>query len=191
MLIRVTLIVTFITSSLVAPILPSATRDQAYTFTNKSVDYVIEFPSSKWRVLPSSGIVSARTRTVVHVRGWRQGKVTRSQKVREPYSTTPSDMVRRRQTWDRHLAGYVLTKEESFTGKLSGSKFAYEYTRGGKPMTALIYYLEADNRTIFSLLFREPRDGMENLRNQADYYSAQLPPEKVHSPPKLTRKATT
>ena len=83
-------------------------------------------------------------------------------------STTPSDMVRRRQTWDRHLAGYVLIKEESFTGRLSGSKFAYEYTRGGKPMTALIYYLEADNRTIFSFLFRGPRDGMENLRNQAD-----------------------
>jgi len=62
----------------------------------------------------------------------------------------------------------VLTKEESFTGKLSGSKFAYEYTRGGKPMTALIYYLEADNRTIFSLLFRGPRDGMKNLRDQAD-----------------------
>ena len=83
-------------------------------------------------------------------------------------STTPSDVVRRRQTWDRHLAGYVLTKEESFTGRLSGSKFAYEYTRGGKPMIALIYYLEADNRTIFSLLFRGPRAGMENLRNQAD-----------------------
>ena len=49
MLIRVTLIVTFITSSLAAPILPSATRDQAYTFTNKSVDYVIEFPHAHAR----------------------------------------------------------------------------------------------------------------------------------------------
>ena len=105
MLIRVTLLVTFITSSLGAPIVTSATRDQAYT-------------------------------------GGRHGT----------------------ETW----AGYVLIKEESFTGKLSGSKFAYEYTRGGKPMVALIDYLEADNRTIFSLLFRGPRNGMENLRNQAD-----------------------
>lgn len=190
MLIRVTLTVTFITSSLVATILPSATRDQAYTFTNRSVDYVIEFPSSKWRVLPSSGIVSARTRTAfMYADGGRVRLLVRKKLV--DASTTPSDMVRRRQTWDRHLAGYVLIKEESFTGRLSGSKFAYEYTRGGKPMTAVIYYLEADNRTIFSLLFRGPRDGMENLRNQADSIARSFRLKRSTPPPKLTRKATT
>jgi hypothetical protein len=68
---------------------------------------------------------------------------------------------------DQHLAGYVLSKEESFSGRLSGTKFSYEYTRGG-PMTAIIYYLEADNRTIYSLLFRGPRDDIQRLQDEAD-----------------------
>ena len=83
-------------------------------------------------------------------------------------SVTTSDMVRRRQTWDQHLAGYVLVKEEDFNGRLSGSKFSYEYTQGGKPMTALVYYLEADNRTIYSLLFSGTRDEILRLLTQAD-----------------------
>jgi hypothetical protein len=167
MLIRVTLIVTFITSSLVAPILPSAKRDQAYTFTNRSVDYVIEFPSSKWRVLPSSGIVSARTRKEFSYSAKVRVRLLVRRKLVDA-RTTPSDMVRRRQTWDQHLAGYVLSKEESFSGRLSGTKFSYEYTRGGKPMTAIIYYLEADTRTIYSLLFRGPRDDIQRLHDEAD-----------------------
>jgi len=166
MLILVTLFVTFLSSSLV-PILPSATRDQAYTFTNRSVDYAIEFPSSKWRVLPSSGIVSARTRREFSYAGKGRIRLLVRRKLVD-VRTTPSDMVRRRQTWDQHLASYVLIKEESFSGRLSGTKFSYEYTQGGKPMTAIIYYLEADSRTIYSLLFRGLRDDIQRLNDEAD-----------------------
>jgi hypothetical protein len=77
-------------------------------------------------------------------------------------------MVRRRQNWDRHLSGYMLVKEESFAGQLSGSKFSYEYVKGGKIMVAVIYYLEADNRTIYSLLFTGPTDELKSLGNQTD-----------------------
>ena len=167
MLILVTLFVTFLTSSLVAPILPSATQDEAYTFTNRSVDYVIEFPSSKWRVLTSSGMVSARTRKEFSYAGKGRVRLLVRRKLVDA-STTLSDMVGRRQTWDQHLAGYVLVKEESFSGRLSGTKFSYEYTQGGKPMTAIIYYLEADSRTIYSLLFTGPRDEIQRLQNEAD-----------------------
>jgi hypothetical protein len=62
----------------------------------------------------------------------------------------------------------VLVKEESFTGRLSCAKFSYEYTQGGQPMAALAYYLEADNRTIYSLLFTGTRDELQSLHNQAD-----------------------
>ena len=156
----------FIASILAGAIFPSATLSQAYTFAPGNIDYVIEFPSPKWRAVPSSGIVSSRTRKEFIHSGDDVRLLIRRKLV--DASVTPADMVRRRQTWDRYLAGYVLIKEESFTGQLSGAKFAYEYTRGGKPMIALIYYLEADNRTIYSLLFRGPRDEMENLRTQAD-----------------------
>ena len=146
--------------------LPSAIIGQAYTFTNKSVEYVIEFPSSKWRALPS-GIVPARTRKEFIYSNRKSVRLLVRRKLVDP-SVTPSDMVRRRQRQDQNLAGYVLLKEENFTGRLTGVKFSYEYTRGGKPMTAVIYYLEADNRIIYSLRFTGTRDDMQRLNDQAE-----------------------
>ena len=160
---------------LMAALSPTATSGQASTFTNKSVDYIIEFPSTKWRALPSSGIVSTRTRKefiyadrkeFIYADGDNVRLLVRRKLV--DVDVTPSDMVRRRQRWARHLSGYVLVKEESFAGQLSGAKFSYEYVQGGKIMFALIYYLEADKRTIYSLLFRGPRDELQSLGNQTD-----------------------
>jgi len=155
-----------IASIVVVAVFSSGTRGQGYTFANKNNDYVIEFPSSKWQAVPSSSLVSSRTRTEF-IYGDNDVTLLVRRKLVDA-KATPKDMIRRRQLWDRNLAGYVLLKEESFAGRLSGAKFAYEYTRGGKPMIALTYYLEANNRIIYGLLFRGPRDEMENLRTQAD-----------------------
>jgi hypothetical protein len=158
----------FLTSLLAVALFPLATSGQANTFTNKSVDYVIEFPSSKWRALPSSGIiVSARTRKEFIYSDANTVRLLVRRKLVDA-SVTPSDMVRRRQIWAHNLTGFVSLKEESFTGALSGAKFSYEYIQGGKPTTAIIYYLEADKRTIYSLLFRGRRDEIQSLQNQAD-----------------------
>lgn len=156
-----------ITSVLVASLFPSPAHSQTHTFATKDVDYVIDFPSAKWRPLPSSGIVSARTRTEFKYADSNSVRLLVRRKIVDAH-VTPSDMVRRRHQWDRHLAGYVLIKEETFTGQLSGHKFAYEYSRGGKTTTALIYYLEADNRTIYSLLFTANSDEVQVLYDQAD-----------------------
>ena len=77
-------------------------------------------------------------------------------------------MVHRRQFWDKRLSGYILLKEESFAVQLSGTRFSYEHVQGGKVMSARIYYLEADTRTIYSLLFTGPRDELQSLGNQTD-----------------------
>lgn len=145
----------------------TATSGQARTFTYKSVDYVIEFPSTRWRPLASSGIVSTRTRKeFIYADGDNVRLLIRRKLV--DVDVTPSDMVRRRQRWDKQLSGYMLMNEESFAGQLSGAKFSYEYVQGGKIMFALVYYLEADNRTIYSLLFRGSRDALQSLGNQPD-----------------------
>lgn len=152
---------------LIASLFPKVASGQGYTFTSKNVDYAIDFPSAKWRALRSSSIIPARTRKeFTYADGESLRLLVRKKMV--DASVTTSDMVRRRQTWDQHLAGYVLVKEEDFNGRLSGSKFSYEYTQGGKPMTALVYYLEADNRTIYSLLFSGTRDEILRLLTQAD-----------------------
>lgn len=173
------------TSILVAALFSTPASGQTRTFTNQGVDYVIEFPSDRWRALNSSGIVPARTRKEFTYAGGSSVRLLVRKKLVDA-DVTPTDMVRRRQTWDRHLAGYVLVKEEDFTGRLSGAKFFYEYTQGGKPMIALVYYLEADNRTIYSLLFTGTRDELQGHMGQADSIARSFR-LKVQSRPQLTR----
>ena len=156
-----------LTSILIATLPPSTANGQAHTFTNKNVDYVIEFPSASWRARTSTGYVPARTRKqFVYADGNNVRLLVRRKLV--AVNVTPSDMIRRRKYWDKRLSGYILLKEESFTGQLSGARFSYEYVRGGKIMNARIYYLEADNRTIYSLLFTGPKDELQSLGDQTE-----------------------
>ena len=155
------------TCILIATFSPSITNGQGRSFTSKSVDYVIEFPSPRWRALASSGVVSERTRKEFSYADGHNVRLLVRRKLVDA-DRTPSDMVRTRQRWDRHLSGYILVNEETFAGQLSGARFSYEYVRGGKIMSARIYYLEADKRTIYSLLFTGPRDELESLGNQTD-----------------------
>lgn len=155
------------TSILIATFSLSTANGQARTFKDNSVDYVIEFPSTRWRALPSSGIVPPRTRKTFRYADGSVRLIVRRKLVHP--DITASDMVRRRQRWAQHqLAGYVSGKEESFSGKLNGAQFSYEYVRGGKTISAVIYYLETDNRTIYSLLFRGPTEELRSIGNQTD-----------------------
>ncbi len=46
--------------------------------------------------------------------------------------------------------------------------FSYEYTAGGKAMAGRLYYLQADNRTVYALRFTGLRDRLLQIRNQTD-----------------------
>lgn len=156
-----------LTSVLVAALIPTAATGQGRTFTNDGVDYVIEFPSASWRGLGPSDLVPARTRKeFIYANGDGVRLTVRRKMVGS--SVTPTDMARWRRHSESQLPGYVTVKEERLTGHLSGVKFSYEYTQGGKPMAALAYYFEADSRTIYSLLFTGTRDELQGLRDQTD-----------------------
>ena len=66
------------------------------------------------------------------------------------------------------MPGFVEGKEEKFSGRLNGVVVSYEYVRTGKPMLGRIYYLQADNRTIYALRFTGLRDNLTRIRNQTD-----------------------
>ena len=83
--------------------------------------------------------------------------------------TTASDIARRDQEQKlRFQIGYVEGKEDKFVGRLNGVTFSYEYTTGGKAMAGRIYYLQADNRTVYTLRFTGLRDKLQLIRNQTD-----------------------
>jgi hypothetical protein len=71
----------------------------------------------------------------------------------------------------RFLPGFVEGKEEKFSGRLNGVTVSYEFVKTGKPMMGRIYYLQADNRTVYALRFTGLRDKLARIRNQTDLIS--------------------
>ena len=139
---------------------------QTETFTDDNVDYTLELPSSAWRVVDRPDGLNQQAGFVYRDRldGYLQ---VRKEVV--DAGMTPTDLARRdRDQKLRFLPGFVEGKEEKFNGRLSGAASNYEYTYAGKPMSGRIYYLLADNRTIYVLRFTGLRDRLILIRNQTD-----------------------
>ncbi len=136
------------------------------TFSNDKLEYTIEFPSATWRVISEP---DAGQQHVEFVYGDRlEGHLQIRREVVEA-GTTPADVARRDLDQKlRFLPGFVEGKEEPFKGRLSGVTVSYEFVKTGKPMLGRIYYLQADNRTIYALRFSGLRDKLARIRNQTD-----------------------
>ena len=143
----------------------SATSANTRTYEDERGAYVLELPSSSWRVVKLNGIARPRTE---FVNGKRSPVLLR---IRRVYSgASPSDIVARHQSWDSlFLSGYIIVKDEPFEGRLSGTQYSYEYVKGGIPMAGLVYYLQADDGFIYRLQFTGPQNRMWELREQMDY----------------------
>ena len=135
-------------------------------FTSDKIDYSIELPSNTWRVITEP---DAAHEHVEFVYGDRLDGYLQIRKEVVDAGTTPADVARRdRDQKFRFHPGFVEGKEESFSGRLSGVTVSYEFIKTGKPMIGRIYYLQADNRTVYALRFTGLRDKLARIRNQTD-----------------------
>jgi hypothetical protein len=134
--------------------------------TSDQVEYSIELPSNLWRSISESGVVHEHAEFVY---GDRMDGYLRIRKEIVDAGTTPSDVAQRDQDQKlRYIPGFVEGKQEPFSGRLNGVTASYEFTKAGKPMMGRIYYLQADNRTIYALRFTGLRDKLARIRNQTD-----------------------
>jgi len=141
-----------------------ATAQEAYT--SDQVDYAIELPSSMWRGISEPDAAHEHAEFIY---GERLDGYLQIRKEVVDAGTTPSDLARRDQDQKlRFLPGFVEGKEEKFSGRLNGVTISYEFIKTGKPMMGRIYYLQADNRTIYALRFTGLRDKLARIRNQTD-----------------------
>lgn len=139
---------------------------QSQTFTSDNVDYTLELPSTTWRVVQEADSVHQHTEFIYGDRNDGHLKI-RKEVVDE--GTTAEDLARRDQEQKlRFMPGYVDGKQERFAGRLTGVTISYEFTSGGKAMAGRTYYLQADNRTIYTLRFTALRDRLSRIRNQTD-----------------------
>ena len=142
----------------------SAAGAKTRTYEDERGGYALDLPSSSWRVVQLDGITHPRTE---FVNGERSAVLLRIRKV---YThTSPSDPMARHQSGESlFLKGYMIGKDQPFEGRLSGTKYSYEYVKGGIPMAGLIYYLQGDDSFIYRLQFTGPLNSMWELREQMD-----------------------
>ncbi|MDT4967363.1 MAG: hypothetical protein QOJ64_2100 [Acidobacteriota bacterium] len=153
-------------AAVVSIALVSATALAQETYVSANGEYTLELPSDKWKVTQEPDSLHEHAEFVY---GDRNDGFLRIRKEVVDPATTAADVARRDQDQKlRFQTGYMEGKEEKFVGRLSGVTFSYEYTAGGKPMAGRLYYLQADNRTIYALRFTGLRDRLELIRNQTD-----------------------
>jgi hypothetical protein len=140
-------------------------QNQAYT-TDK-LEYAIELPSAAWKVISEPDAVHEHTE---FVNGDRLEGYLQIRKEAIDANTTVSERAHRDTDQSlRYLPGFVEGKEEKFAGHLNGVTISYEFIKTGKPMMGRIYYVQADNRTVYSLRFSGLRDKLMRIRNQTDF----------------------
>jgi hypothetical protein len=138
-------------------------------FTNDKIGYSLELPSTTWRTISEPDSAHEH---IEFVYGDRLDGFLQIRKEVVDAGTTPSDVAQRdRDQKFRFLPGFVEGKEESFAGRLNGVTVSYEFIKTGKPMLGRVYYLQADNRTIYALRFTGLRDKLARIRNQTDLIS--------------------
>jgi hypothetical protein len=143
-----------------------AMQEETQKYTNERLEYTLELPNAKWRPLTRPD--SAHNH-IEFIYGDRSDGLLRIRKEVVDAGTTASALSRRDHDLKlRFQPGYVEGKEEKFTGRINGVTSSYEYTGGGKAMIGRIYYLQADNRTVYVLHFTGARSILSLLRNQTD-----------------------
>ena len=139
---------------------------QTETFSDANVDYTLELPSATWRLIEKPDADHALAGFIY---GDRMDGYLQIRKEVVDAGVTPANLSQRESEQKlRFLPGFVEGKEENFSGRMNGVAFNYEYTNAGKPMAGRIYYLQANNRTIYVLRLTGLRDRLSRIRNQGD-----------------------
>ena len=145
---------------------PAARAQDAQTYTTDKIEYALELPNATWRAVPRADGMHEH---VEFVYGDRADGLLRVRKELVDDGAKLEDIARRdKDNKLRFRSGYVEGRQDSFPGRLKGIASSYEFTGGGKPMVGVIYYLQADARTVYVLHFTGAKDKLLRVRAQTD-----------------------
>src|SRR4030095_10867033 len=135
-------------------------------YTSDRVEYTFELPSPTWRTISEPDAAHSH---IEFVYGDRLDGYLQVRKEVCDAGVTPAELARRDQDLKlRFLPGFVEGSQEPFNGRLDGVTMSYEFVKAGKTMLGRIYYLQSDNRTIYTLRFSGLKDKLGRIRNQTD-----------------------
>lgn len=138
---------------------------QKQTFSDANVEYTFELPEATWKMTVKPSPISPN---VEYVYGDKSDGHLEIRRVTTKSGEMLSDMIEKEEQRLQFLQGYVAGKQESFAGKLKGTVFNYEFVRSGRNMSGRIYFLKANDTTVYALRFTGERDRLRTIRNQTD-----------------------
>jgi hypothetical protein len=138
---------------------------QDETFSSPNVEYSFALPDAKWKITVRPSETSPN---VEYVYGERADGHLEVRRLAASKDMLVSDMVRDEEQKLQFLPGYVAGKEENFTGRLRGIVFNYEFVRTGRPMSGRMYFLRANDDTVYVLRFAGLKDRLRSIQNQTD-----------------------
>jgi hypothetical protein len=136
------------------------------SYASGNDEYTLELPSATWKATPRGPNKRQHMEFIYGERG--EGYLRLRKEVVEADESLSALARREADLKLRYLPGFVGGKEERFAGRLNGITTTYEYTNAGKPMAGRIYYLQADNRTVYTLHFTAQAEKLLRIRNQTD-----------------------
>ena len=157
--------------------LASTAFAQEQPYASETDDYTLELPTQVWKALPRTDSAHQHTE---YVNGERSDGYLRVRRATLTGDTNLSEYARNEaDTKLRFMPGYVIGgKETPFSGRISGIVTTYEYTNAGKPMAGRVYYLKADERTVFVLHFTGARERLQRIQNQTDAIARSFKPKQ-------------
>ena len=147
-------------------LLPTLSAFGQDTFGDPNAEYTFSIPDDKWKV---TGKPTAALSNMDMVWGDRADGAMEVRKLTVPRDQTITQLMHgSEENKYSFLRGFVSGKDETFSGKLRGGVFNFEYVAAGKVMAGRNYYLRANDTTVYLLKFSGPKDNIRSLRNQAD-----------------------
>lgn len=138
---------------------------QVSSFSDPNVEYTFDLPDAKWKMTVKP---SATSPNVEYVYGDRSDGHLGIRKLTVGKNDVMTDTIQDEEQKLQFLGGFVAGKQETFSGKLKGAIFNYEYVSSGRNMSGRFYFLRANDTTVYLLRFTGQKDSLRSLRNQTD-----------------------
>ena len=171
-------IYSFVFSASLCLLIALSASAQASMFSDKNVEYTFELPEPLWKMNLKP---TEKDPNPEYIYGDRLNGYLRIQKVTVEPNETLSDLVKDTDEKLQFRPGYVAGKDEVFAGALKGKVSNYEYVQSGKNMSGRIYFLKANDKTVYILHFTGLRDQLRPIRNQIDSIARTFKVNKIAS----------
>lgn len=157
--------ITILFSLIVTVVAAVSAFAQVQTFSDANVDYTFDVPNERWKMTVKP---SATSPNVEYVYDDRNDGHLEVRRITAGENAKLSEVIQDEEQKLQFLPGFVAGKEESFSGKLNGSAYNFEFVRAGKPRTGRFYFLKANPTTYYVLRFTGFSDKIKTIRNQTD-----------------------